>query len=96
MLSVPRQRADYSTVIGWAAEQPYIDSRVSLAPSPILSLASPEFAANASRVPGRRIQDAFEQVDVVVHTQLVLVILMLAPTVTVVGSEVRVAETPSP
>ncbi len=27
LLSVPRQRADYSTVIGWAAEQPYIDSR---------------------------------------------------------------------
>ena len=26
-LSVPRQRADYSTVIGWASEQPYIDSR---------------------------------------------------------------------
>lgn len=25
LLSVPRQRADYSTVIGWAAEQPYID-----------------------------------------------------------------------
>ena len=25
MLSVPRQRADYSTVIGWAVEQPYID-----------------------------------------------------------------------
>ena len=24
-LSVPRQRADYSTVIGWAVEQPYID-----------------------------------------------------------------------
>src|SRR5258705_9571365 len=23
VLSVPRQRADYSTVIGWAAEQPY-------------------------------------------------------------------------
>ncbi len=27
MLSVPRQRADYSTVIGWAVEQPYIDPR---------------------------------------------------------------------
>src|SRR6266404_3238977 len=27
VLSVPRQRADYSTVIGWAAEQPYIDAR---------------------------------------------------------------------
>jgi dienelactone hydrolase len=27
VLSVPRQRADYSTVIGWAVEQPYIDSR---------------------------------------------------------------------
>jgi uncharacterized protein len=26
-LSVPRQRADYSTVIGWAVEQPYIDAR---------------------------------------------------------------------
>src|SRR5712672_3751664 len=26
-LSVPRQRADYSTVIGWAVEQPYIDPR---------------------------------------------------------------------
>jgi len=26
VLSVPRQRADYSTVIGWAVEQPYIDS----------------------------------------------------------------------
>src|SRR5712672_4875460 len=25
VLSVPRQRADYSTVIGWAVEQPYID-----------------------------------------------------------------------
>jgi uncharacterized protein len=25
VLSFPRQRADYSTVIGWAAEQPYID-----------------------------------------------------------------------
>ena len=25
MLSVPRQRADYSTVIGWAVEQPYVD-----------------------------------------------------------------------
>ena len=25
-LSVPRQRADYSTVIGWAGEQPYIDT----------------------------------------------------------------------
>src|SRR6202035_5973705 len=27
VLSVPRQRADYSTVIGWAVEQRYIDSR---------------------------------------------------------------------
>jgi uncharacterized protein len=27
VLSVPRQRADYSTVIGWAIEQPYIDPR---------------------------------------------------------------------
>jgi fermentation-respiration switch protein FrsA (DUF1100 family) len=27
VLSVPRQRADYSTVIGWAVEQPFIDSR---------------------------------------------------------------------
>jgi hypothetical protein len=27
VLSVPRQRADYSTVIGWAAEQPFIDPR---------------------------------------------------------------------
>ena len=27
VLSVPRQCADYSTVIGWAAEQPYIDPR---------------------------------------------------------------------
>src|SRR5712672_1832409 len=27
VLSVPRQRADYSTVIGWAVEQPYIDLR---------------------------------------------------------------------
>jgi fermentation-respiration switch protein FrsA (DUF1100 family) len=27
VLSVPRPRADYSTVIGWAAEQPYIDPR---------------------------------------------------------------------
>ena len=27
LLSVPRQRADYSTVIGWAVEQPYIDPR---------------------------------------------------------------------
>jgi fermentation-respiration switch protein FrsA (DUF1100 family) len=27
VLSVPRQRADYSTVIGWAVEQPYIDRR---------------------------------------------------------------------
>jgi pimeloyl-ACP methyl ester carboxylesterase len=27
VLSVPRQRADYSTVIGWADEQPYIDAR---------------------------------------------------------------------
>ena len=27
MLSVQRQRADYSTVIGWAVEQPYIDPR---------------------------------------------------------------------
>jgi fermentation-respiration switch protein FrsA (DUF1100 family) len=27
VLSVPRQRADYSTVIGWAVEQSYIDSR---------------------------------------------------------------------
>jgi len=27
VLSVPRQRADYSTVIGWAVEQPYVDSR---------------------------------------------------------------------
>ena len=27
MLSVPRQRADYSTVIGWAVEQRYIDPR---------------------------------------------------------------------
>src|SRR5258705_5671473 len=26
-LSVPRQRADYSTVIGWGVEQPYIDPR---------------------------------------------------------------------
>src|SRR5882724_2605493 len=26
VLSVPRQRADYSTVIGWAAEQPYTDT----------------------------------------------------------------------
>src|SRR6266581_1954411 len=26
-LSVPRQREDYSTVIGWAVEQPYIDPR---------------------------------------------------------------------
>src|ERR1700728_4153363 len=26
-LSVPRERADYSTVIGWAVAQPYIDSR---------------------------------------------------------------------
>ena len=25
VLSVPRQRADYSTVIGWAVEQPYVD-----------------------------------------------------------------------
>jgi alpha-beta hydrolase superfamily lysophospholipase len=25
VLSVPHQRADYSTVIGWAAEQPYVD-----------------------------------------------------------------------
>jgi fermentation-respiration switch protein FrsA (DUF1100 family) len=25
VLSVPRQRADYSTVTGWAVEQPYID-----------------------------------------------------------------------
>ena len=27
VLSVPRQRADYSTVIGWAVEQRYIDPR---------------------------------------------------------------------
>ncbi|WP_160109488.1 alpha/beta hydrolase [Pseudomonas izuensis] len=27
VLSVPRQRADYSTVIGWAVAQPYIDPR---------------------------------------------------------------------
>ena len=27
VLSVPRQRADYSTVIGWAAEQSYVDPR---------------------------------------------------------------------
>ena len=27
VLSVPRQRADYSTVIGWAVEQPFIDPR---------------------------------------------------------------------
>ncbi|HEX3828189.1 MAG TPA: alpha/beta fold hydrolase [Sporichthyaceae bacterium] len=27
VLSVPRQREDYSTVIGWAAQQPYIDPR---------------------------------------------------------------------
>ena len=27
VLSVPRQRADYSTVIGWAVEQPHIDPR---------------------------------------------------------------------
>src|SRR6266566_3505111 len=27
VLSVPRQRAAYSTVIGWAVEQPYIDPR---------------------------------------------------------------------
>src|SRR2546423_880505 len=27
VLSVPRQRADYSTVIGWAVGQPYIDPR---------------------------------------------------------------------
>src|SRR5437899_5874718 len=27
VLSVPRQRADYSTVIGWAIAQPYIDPR---------------------------------------------------------------------
>jgi len=27
VLSVPRQRADYSAVIGWAVEQPYIDRR---------------------------------------------------------------------
>src|SRR5258708_13116553 len=27
VLSVPRQRADYSAVIGWAVEQPYIDPR---------------------------------------------------------------------
>ena len=27
VLSVPRQRADYSTVIGWAREQPYVDTR---------------------------------------------------------------------
>jgi hypothetical protein len=27
VLSVPRQRADYSTVIGWASEQPYVDTR---------------------------------------------------------------------
>src|SRR5260221_353053 len=27
VLSVPRQRADYSAVIGWAIEQPYIDPR---------------------------------------------------------------------
>src|SRR5258707_1922813 len=26
VLSVPRQRADYSTVIGWAGQQPYIDT----------------------------------------------------------------------
>jgi dienelactone hydrolase len=26
VLSVPRQRADYSTVIGWAGKQPYIDT----------------------------------------------------------------------
>jgi predicted acyl esterase len=25
VLSVPRQRADYGTVIGWAVEQPYVD-----------------------------------------------------------------------
>ncbi len=27
VLSVPRQREDYSTVIGWAAKQPYVDPR---------------------------------------------------------------------
>src|SRR5882757_5334436 len=27
VLSVPRQRADYSTVVGWAVEQPYVDPR---------------------------------------------------------------------
>jgi len=27
VVSVPRQRADYSTVIDWAVEQPYIDPR---------------------------------------------------------------------
>ena len=27
VLSVPRQRADYRAVIGWAVEQPYIDPR---------------------------------------------------------------------
>ena len=29
-LSVPRQREDYITVIGWAVEQPYVDRRQSL------------------------------------------------------------------
>src|SRR5258706_11760875 len=27
VLCVPRQREDYSTVIGWAVEQPYVDPR---------------------------------------------------------------------
>jgi fermentation-respiration switch protein FrsA (DUF1100 family) len=27
VLSIPRQRADYSTVIGWAVKQPYLDPR---------------------------------------------------------------------
>jgi uncharacterized protein len=59
VLSIPRQREDYSTVIGWAFEQPYIDPRqiiawgTSFAGMHILELAvaDPRLAAAIAQSP---------------------------------------------
>ena len=52
-LSVPRQRADYSTVIGWAVEQPYIDpSQVIIWGTSFAGMHVLELAASDTRLVG--------------------------------------------
>jgi hypothetical protein len=51
VLSVPRQRADYSTVIGWAGQQPYIDTHQIIAwGTSFAGMHIVELAVSASRL----------------------------------------------